>query len=76
MEGHDNGCNEAKEYFQKIFESEFGEAKQQWKDEGANTEYSEEIAEQYKESEVDDKWSFYGQEKDQEQTELWEWFDN
>jgi hypothetical protein len=38
LEGHDNGWDEAKEYYQKIIERELREAKQQWKEEGANNE--------------------------------------
>jgi hypothetical protein len=49
LEEHDNGWDEAKEYYQKIFERNLREAKQQWKEEGANNEYSEEIAEEYEE---------------------------
>jgi hypothetical protein len=76
LEGHDNHWDEAKEYYQKIFERELREAKQQWKEEGANNEYSEEIAEEYEESYVDDEWSAYGQkDEDSKQTESREWFD-
>ena len=46
LEGHDNGWDEAKEYYQKIFERELKEVKQQWKEEGVNTEYSEELEEE------------------------------
>jgi hypothetical protein len=35
LEGHDNGWDEAKIYYQKIFERELREAKQQWKEECA-----------------------------------------
>jgi hypothetical protein len=72
LEGHDNGWDEAKEYYQKIFERELREAKQQWKEEGANNEYSEELEEEYEE--IDDKWSSYGQKRDSKQTESREWF--
>jgi len=75
LEGHDNDCDEAKEYYQKIFERELREAKQQWRRVSANIEYSEEIAEEYKEPEVDDEWSSYGQKLDSKQTESREWFD-
>jgi len=44
---------------------------QLWKEEGANNEYSEEIAEEYKDPEVDDEWSSYGQrEPNSKQTKL------
>ena len=59
LEGHDNGWDEAKEYYQKIFKKELREAKQFWKGEGTNNEYSEEIAEEYNELEIDDEWSSY-----------------
>jgi len=76
LEGHDNDWDEAKEYYQKIFERELREAKCQWKEEGANDEYSEEIAEEYEESYVIDEWSSYGQKDgDSKQTEYREWFD-
>jgi hypothetical protein len=76
LERHNNGWDEAKEYYQKIFERELRQAKLQWKEGGANNEYSEEIAEEYKDSYVDDEWSLYGQkEKDSKQTESREWFD-
>jgi hypothetical protein len=76
LEGHVNGWDEAKEYYQKIFERELREAKQQWKEEGANNEYSEEIADEYEESYVDDEWSSYGQkDRDIKQTESREWFE-
>jgi uncharacterized membrane protein YgaE (UPF0421/DUF939 family) len=76
LEEHDNGWDEAKEYLQKIFERELREAKKQWKEEGANNEYSEEIAEEYEESYRDVEWSSYGQ-KDRyiKQTESREWLD-
>jgi len=76
LEGHDNGWDEAKEYYQKIFERELHEAKQQWKEEGANNEYSEDLAEEYEELEVDDEWSSYGQKRDSKQTESQEWFED
>jgi hypothetical protein len=60
LEGHDNGWDEAKEYYQKISERGIREAKQQRKDEGANEECSEEISEEYEEPEIDDEWSSYG----------------
>jgi hypothetical protein len=56
LEEHDNGSDEAKEYYQKIFERELREAKQQWKEEGMINEYTEEITEEYEEPEVDDEW--------------------
>jgi len=59
LEGHDNGWDEAKEYYQKIFERELREAKHQWKEEVANNEYSEELEEEYEEAEVDDEWLSY-----------------
>jgi len=34
LEGRDNGWDEAKEYYQKIFERELREAKNQWAQEG------------------------------------------
>jgi len=73
LEGHDNGWDEAKEYYQKIFERELREAKQIWKEENANKEYSEEIAEEYEEEEVDDEWSSYGQKRNSKQTESSDW---
>jgi len=76
LEGHDNGWDAAKEYYQKIFERELREAQQQWKEEGANNEYSEKIAEEYEESEVDDEWSSYGQKRDSKQIESQEWFED
>ena len=75
LEGHDNGWDEAKEYYQKIFERELREAKHEWKEQGANNEYSKEIAEEYEESEVDDEGLSYGQ-RDSKQTESREWFEN
>jgi hypothetical protein len=60
LEGHDNGWDEAKEYYHKIFERELREAKQQWKEEGPN-EYFGEKPEEYKE--VDDQWASYGQKR-------------
>jgi hypothetical protein len=44
------------------------------KEEGVKNEYSEEITEEYEESEVDDEWSSYGQKRDSKQTESREWF--
>jgi hypothetical protein len=76
LEGHDNGWDEAKEYYQKIFERELREAQQQWKEDGANNEYFEEIIEKYEEQEVDDEWSCYGPKRDSKQTESREWFEN
>jgi hypothetical protein len=61
LEGHDNGWDEAKEYYQKIFERELREAKQQWKEEGRNNEYSEEL-------QVDDEWLSYGMKKYSKET--------
>jgi len=75
LEGHDNGWDEAKEYYQKIFERELREAKHQWKEEGANKEYSEELEEEYEGLELDDEWSSYGQKRDSKKTESREWFD-
>jgi hypothetical protein len=76
LEGHVNGCDEAKKYYQKTFERELREAKQPWKEERANNEYSEEIAGEYEESYVDDEWSSYGlKDRDSKQTESREWFD-
>jgi hypothetical protein len=57
LEGHDNGWDEAKEYYQKVFKGEHREAKQQWKEECVNNEYSEEIPEENEEPEINDKWS-------------------
>jgi hypothetical protein len=74
LEGHDNGWDEGNEYYQKIFEREFREAKQLCKEEGANDEYSEELAEEYEDQYLDDEWSFYGQNKDLNQTESRQWF--
>jgi hypothetical protein len=74
LEVHDNGRDEAKEYYQKMFERDLREAKQQWREEGVNNEYSDEIVEEYDESYVDDEWSSYGQKKDSKQTESSEWF--
>jgi hypothetical protein len=59
LEGHDNAWDESKKYYQKIFKRELRKARQQWKEECANNEYSEDIAEEYKEPEVDDEWSSY-----------------
>jgi hypothetical protein len=75
LERHDNGWDEAKKYYQKIFERELREGKQLWKEEGANNDYSEDFAEEYEESYVDNEWSSYGQ-KDNglQQTECREWF--
>jgi hypothetical protein len=73
LEGHDNGWDEAKEYYQRIFKRELREAKQVWKEEGSNIEYSEEITEEYKEEEIEDEWSSYGQKKDSKRTESSEW---
>jgi hypothetical protein len=41
FEGHDNGWDKPKEYYQKIFERELREVKQQWKEEGMNYKNSE-----------------------------------
>jgi hypothetical protein len=73
LEGHHNGWDEAKEYYQKIVERELREAKQLLKEEGANNKDSEDIAEERKESELDDEWSSYGQKKDTKQTESSDW---
>jgi hypothetical protein len=69
FEWHDNGRDEAKEYYWKIFKRELTEAKQQWKEEGVNDKYFEELAEEFEEPEVDDEWSSYGQKRDSTQTE-------
>jgi hypothetical protein len=61
LAGHYNGWVEAKEYYQRIFERELRDAKQQWQEDGMNNEYSEEVEEEYKESEVADEWSSSGQ---------------
>jgi len=61
---------------QKIFERELHEAKHQWGKEGANDEYSEDLADAYEEPEVDDEWSFYGHKRDPKQTESREWFED
>jgi len=76
LEGHDIGCDEAKEYYQKIFKRELKEAKQLWKQEGANNEYSEGLAEEDEEPEVDDEWSSYAQKRDSKKTESQEWFES
>jgi hypothetical protein len=73
LEGHDIAWDEAKEYYQKIFERELTEAMQQWKGENANFE---EITEEYEESEVEDEWSSNGYNRDSRQTESWEWFED
>jgi len=74
LEGNDNGWDEAWEYYQNIFERELCEAKQQWKEDGENNEYSEELSEEYEELEVDDEWSSYGVKRDQKQTEPAGWW--
>jgi hypothetical protein len=75
LEEHDNGWDEAKEYYQKIFERELREARQQWKEERLNNEYSEGILEENEEPEIDDEWSSYRQkDRDLKQTEQREWF--
>jgi hypothetical protein len=76
LEGRENDWDEAKKYYQKIFERELREAQHQWKEKGANNEYSEDIAEEYEESEVDDEWWFYGQKRDSQQTESPKLFEN
>jgi len=76
LEWHDNGWDEAKEYYQKIFERELREANQQWKKEGALNEYCKEIAEEYEETEEDDQWSSYGWKRDSKPTEPREWFED
>jgi len=73
LEGHDSGWDEAKEYYQKIFERELREAKQLWKEEGANEEHPEDLNEENKE---DDEWSSYGQKRDSTKTESREWFED
>jgi len=73
LEGHDNDWDEAKEYYQKIFERELREAKHQWKEEVVNKEYSEEIAEEYEDSELDDEWTAYGQKRDSKRMESSDW---
>jgi len=75
LEGHDNGWNQAKEYYQKIFKRERRDARQQWKEEGVNNEYSEEISEEYEESNVDDECSSYGQKTDPTLRVSCEWFE-
>jgi flagellar biosynthesis/type III secretory pathway protein FliH len=76
LEGHDNGWDEANEYYQKIFEKELKEAIQQWKEDVATNGYSEEMTEEYQESEVDDEWSSYGQNTDSRQATSRAWFEN
>jgi len=76
LEGHDTGWDKAKEYYQRIFDRELREAKQQCKAEGANNESSENLAEEYKEPEVDDEWSSYGQKRYLKHTESREWFED
>jgi hypothetical protein len=71
LEGHVDGWDEAKGYYQKIFEKERRETEQLWKEEVGNNEYSEVIAEEYKEPEVDGKWSSYSQGRDSKQSESW-----
>jgi len=68
LEGHDNGWDEVKEYYQKIFKRELREAKQLLKEDGAHNEYSEDLAEEYEAPAMDDKWSSYEQKRDPEQT--------
>jgi len=74
LDGQHNGWDEAKEYYQKIFERELREAKQQWKEEGMNSEYSEDMKDEYEAIEVKDKWSSYGLKRDYMDTESREWF--
>jgi hypothetical protein len=76
LEVQDNGWDEIKEYYQKIFERELREALQLWKEEGANKDYFEEIAEEYEELEVDDEWSSYGQKRDPKQKKSRDWFED
>jgi outer membrane protein assembly factor BamD (BamD/ComL family) len=74
LEVHDNWWDEAREYYKKIFKRELREAKQLWKEEGVNNEYSEEMAEEYEEA--DDKWSSYRQKRDLNQSDSQEWFED
>jgi hypothetical protein len=69
LERHDNGWDEAKEYYQKIFERELREMKLQWQKECGNVEHFENMNEEYVEPELDDEWTCYGQKKDSKQTE-------
>jgi hypothetical protein len=62
-----------KNIIRKYSKRELREAKQAWKEEGANNEYSEEIAEEYEEPEEDDEWSSYGLRKDSKRTESSDW---
>jgi hypothetical protein len=56
-----------------MFDTELREAKQQWKEDGVNNEYSEEIAEECEESEADDEWASYGQNRNSKQTVASDW---
>jgi hypothetical protein len=76
LEGHVDGWDEAKGYYQKIFEKELRETEQLWKEEVGDNEYSEVIAEEYEEPELDGKWSSYSQGRDSKQSESWDWFEN
>jgi flagellar biosynthesis/type III secretory pathway protein FliH len=76
LEGHDSGWDEAKEYYQKIFQRELRETKQQWKEEGVENKYCEGIDEKYEESEVDSEWSAYGQKTVSNYTRSWNWFED
>jgi hypothetical protein len=75
LESHNNGWDEAKEYYQKIFENELKEAKQQWRKEKEDNEYSEEDMEEYEKQEVEDEWSTYGQNLEWKQTKERDWFE-
>jgi hypothetical protein len=55
LAGHNNVWDNAEEYYQKILKQEHWEVKQGWMEEGVNTRYSKEIAEESEESEVDEK---------------------
>jgi flagellar biosynthesis/type III secretory pathway protein FliH len=55
LEGHDNGWDEAKEYYQKILDKALKEAIEQWNEDVATNAYSEELTEEYQESEVNDE---------------------
>jgi hypothetical protein len=50
LAGHGNDWNEAKEDDLRLFERGRNEVKQQSKEEGTNNDYSEEMEEQYEES--------------------------
>jgi len=77
LEGHNNGWDEAKEYYQRIFGNELRAAKQEWK-EGKNQydDSKEESSEELRDSAIEDDvdWESYGQKDDLKQTESQEWF--